>query len=365
MLYLGKEFDKFADSMAGWIERNKPTVRPATPEEQNKPFGFNPPTPEQRKKGFGWEFNIPLDKIWDSLKGNGFWNIFGPGVSGISSAHAGELPYGAAGAPKGSEMDPLYVKPIADLTVGPGMPGGTGWQPGLFAGPYGTTPAGRFAGPGAGYGPGRGAGSNAAIGNLGVRGFWTADKEEQAYDALVAQGASPDAAVGLISRWRYVEFSGGPTSVNPGSGAFGIGQWLTARRKRAIAGDTDFAHQLAYVGKEWSGDELRSFVLATAVKGDDEAARAATAYERAEGWNAGFNTDFYTARTKAGIAQVRKELEGLVAAKADQSTIIKKADGAAKGNVHIPNVYHNGQSSEYPAPGEKSSMMNMKLFQQD
>lgn len=74
MLYLGKEFDKFADSMAGWIERNKPTVRPATPEEQNKPFGFNPPTPEQRKKGFGWEFNIPLDKIWDSLKGNGFWN---------------------------------------------------------------------------------------------------------------------------------------------------------------------------------------------------------------------------------------------------------------------------------------------------
>ena len=79
--------------------------------------------------------------MWDNIKG---W-------FGVSPAKAGEL----NGSPKGSQNDPVYVKPIFDPSVGPGYPGGTGWQPGLFAGPYGTTPGGRFAAPGAGFGPGR------------------------------------------------------------------------------------------------------------------------------------------------------------------------------------------------------------------
>jgi hypothetical protein len=155
-------------------------------------------------------------------------------------------------------------------------------------------------------------GGEAAVGDLGVRGFWTPAKEKEAYDKLVAGGMSPDGAVGLISRWRYVESPGGPTSVNPQSGAYGIAQALGPRKPGFLAAGSDFGKQLDRVvteaqtsEKAASGDYLHR------AKGDEEGAEAASSYERAEGWNKAAHRDYFTTRTKAGMSKVREDLKKL------------------------------------------------------
>jgi hypothetical protein len=172
-----------------------------------------------------------------------------------------------------------------------------------YPGRVGRSSVGRVSGAG---------GGSAAIGNLGVKGFWTPENEKKAYDKLVAGGFTPDAAMGYISRWRYVESSGGPTSVNASSGAYGIAQALGSRKAGYLASGGDFDKQLDQVIRESKGyGGEKSGYLARSAIGDIEGGKAATAFERAEGYSPGSHTDYYTARTIAGIAKIREDLRRL------------------------------------------------------
>jgi hypothetical protein len=140
--------------------------------------------------------------------------------------------------------------------------------------------------------------------------WWTPDRLAYAVSYLVNNGLSPWGAAALVSRWVNVESSGGPPSVNPKSGAFGIAQWLGPRRP-SIYGDTNFDDQLAYVVQELNSSERRAGVLLRTATDAYSGARAATAYERAEDWNAGTNTDRWTARTAVGAASVLQNWQGV------------------------------------------------------
>lgn len=141
--------------------------------------------------------------------------------------------------------------------------------------------------------------------------WWTANRQAYAFSFLTGgAGLSPYGAAGLVSRWANVEAGGGPASRNPSSGAFGIAQWLGAR-KAGINGNTDFAAQLGYAANELNSSERRAGDVLRAARTADEGARGASMYERAEGYNANTGRDNYTARTAAGIANVLASVSGL------------------------------------------------------
>lgn len=132
--------------------------------------------------------------------------------------------------------------------------------------------------------------------------YWTPQIQAYAVGFLVDSGVPLYGAAGLVSRWMNVEASGGPTSVNPNSGAFGIAQWLGAR-KPPIAGDTSLEDQLAYVVQELNSGE-RGAPYVFAANDIQSGAVGASAYERAEGSAQLFPRDNYTSRTAAGIPAV-------------------------------------------------------------
>lgn len=134
--------------------------------------------------------------------------------------------------------------------------------------------------------------------------FWTAQNQLHAMQALM-QGARLSAigAAGLVSRWVNVEAAQGPTAVNPSSGAFGIAQWLGSRKAR-IYPNTNFDAQLNFAVSELNGTEARAGNVLRAANSPDEAARGASMYERAEGYNASTGRDNWTNRTAAGIPSV-------------------------------------------------------------
>ena len=113
---------------------------------------------------------------------------------------------------------------------------------------------------------------------------------------------SDHGAAGLVARWGF-EAPNGPSSVNPKSGAFGIAQWL-GPRKPGVAGDASFDGQLAYAAKELNGPESRAAGFLRNANDPASAAQGASAFERAENYNASTNTDTLTARTEAAIPGV-------------------------------------------------------------
>lgn len=146
-------------------------------------------------------------------------------------------------------------------------------------------------------------------------GFWTAANQAYATAYLVNNGGlSPYGAAGLVSRWANVEsIAAGPTAVNPSSGAFGIAQWLGAR-KHPINGNTSLDAQLVYVIQELNGTESRAGNVLRSASDENTAAIGASMYERAEGYNAGTGRDNFTNRTAAGVAGVLAAYGGGAAA---------------------------------------------------
>lgn len=152
------------------------------------------------------------------------------------------------------------------------------------------------------------------------------------------QGARLSAmgAAGLVSRWVNVESTAsGPAAVNPSSGAFGIAQWLGAR-KRGIYPNTNFDAQLNYAASELNGVEARAGNVLRNAGSPDEAARGASMYERAEGYNASTGRDNWTNRTAAGIPSVY----ALLGSPAPQNTAV---------NTDASDSY---QDSAISAPGD-------------
>jgi hypothetical protein len=133
--------------------------------------------------------------------------------------------------------------------------------------------------------------------------WWTSDKQAYAVNYLTGRGLSPWGAAALVSRWTNVESAGGPSSVNRYSGAFGIAQWLGAR-KIPIAGNTNFDAQLGYVVAELNGSESRAGALLRSAVDAYSGAVGASAYERAEGYNSSTGIDNFTSRTASGVAAV-------------------------------------------------------------
>ncbi len=135
-------------------------------------------------------------------------------------------------------------------------------------------------------------------------GWWTNERKRYAAQYLINNASlSPMGAAGLVSRWANVEASGGPTSVNPSSGAFGIAQWLGSRLP-PIKGNVNFDAQLAYAARELNGSEARAGNALRSATSFAEAARGASMYERAEGYNSATGKDNWTARTQAGIPAI-------------------------------------------------------------
>ena len=134
--------------------------------------------------------------------------------------------------------------------------------------------------------------------------WWTTERKRYAGQYLI-HGAALTAigSAGLVSRWANVEASGGPASVNPYSGAFGIAQWLGSRLP-PIKGNTNFDAQLAYAVRELNGSETRAGNVLRNARTVTEAARGASMYERAEGYNAATGTDNWTAKTASGIPSI-------------------------------------------------------------
>jgi hypothetical protein len=134
-------------------------------------------------------------------------------------------------------------------------------------------------------------------------GWWTSARKAYALNYLLGAGLSPYGAAGLVSRWANVEASGGPSSVNPYSGAFGIAQWLGSRLP-PIRGNTNFDAQLSYVVQELNGPESRAADVLWSAQSAWEGARGASMYERAEGYNAATGVDNFTQRTANGIPAI-------------------------------------------------------------
>ncbi|TIT96541.1 MAG: hypothetical protein E5W43_21560 [Mesorhizobium sp.] len=144
----------------------------------------------------------------------------------------------------------------------------------------------------------------------GTRGWWTPERQSQAYQTLTAGGLSDAGARGLISRWMNVEAAGGPSTVNS-IGASGVAQWLGSRKARLMAfakargkdwNDADTQYQ--FVLSELNGPESRAGSMLRNAKTDAQGATGASMFERAEGYNSWSGMDAYTGRTYRGMKAI-------------------------------------------------------------
>lgn len=146
--------------------------------------------------------------------------------------------------------------------------------------------------------------------------WWNGARYAHAVERLEKEaGLSPIGAKALVARWAFVESPNGPGSVNPTTGAFGIAQWLGYRRRKGIAGDTNFDDQLTHAINELNSSEGRASSALKSAKTPYDAARGASMYERAEGYNPTTGTDNFT----AGIAGRLRNLRASAAARAGSS----------------------------------------------
>lgn len=142
---------------------------------------------------------------------------------------------------------------------------------------------------------------SATVGTSGSS-WWTPARQAEAYSRLTKEAGLSDAgARALISRWMNVEAPGGPGSVNPSSGAIGIGQWLGARKAGV---DGDFGDQLSHAISELNGSESAAGRALRSAQTAQQGAIGASMYERAEGYNSVTGIDNWTAKTLAGMSAV-------------------------------------------------------------
>lgn len=136
-------------------------------------------------------------------------------------------------------------------------------------------------------------------GNFGQKGWWTPERQSYGIDYLMKNaGLTEDGAKALVSRWRFVESPGGPTAVNPKSGAAGIAQGLGSRR----AGYTgSFDDQLKNAARELNGSEGRAKKL---LNTPGMAAVGASQFERAEGYDPKTGRDNFTDRVAEGMKHI-------------------------------------------------------------
>jgi hypothetical protein len=224
-----------------------------------------------------------------SLQGlGGWWRSHAPSWLGGGGNTGGVTQNGVPV----SDSNPLAVN-VVRADVGTGS--GSGW----FNGAMGAV--GRALGLSGGVGGGGVGGNNSGPhgGSRGIGGWWTPDRMSHAVDRLMKEsGLTREGAAGLVARWSGVESPGGPTAVNPLSGAAGIGQWL-GPRKDADAVSGDFDRNLTHAIQELNTTEKRAGDALRSARTGREGARGASMFERAEGYNGATGTDNFTGSTPA------------------------------------------------------------------
>jgi hypothetical protein len=192
--------------------------------------------------------------------GGGFWNWLTGGGSPTSSG--GGSGGGGGGDGGGGDIFTRTIKKITRTLLPSGSPGGGG--------------------------------------NKGVGGWWTPERIQHAADRLQKEaGLSEMGAAGLVARWAGIEAPGGPTAVNPTSGAAGINQALGSRKPAGYAG-WSFDQQLDYIIKTDLPSERRAYEQLKTAKTMGDAARGGSMYERAEQYNPVTGIDSQTANTPVG-----------------------------------------------------------------
>jgi len=195
----------------------------------------------------------------------------------------------------------------------------------------------------------------AAVGaSAGVRGWWTKERQQHAYERLTKEGGFSDqGAKGFISRSMNVEASGGPGEVNS-IGATGIAQWLGSRKKRLLQmaqeqgkSWNDFDLQLSHVIEESKGSEIKAGQRFRTAKTAEEAAVAASMYERAEGYNSLTGRDNFTGRTLGGMRGIEKYVGATLAGAATSAKLTavnnnsNTSSSTSSHEMHVGNIHVN------------------------
>ncbi len=108
------------------------------------------------------------------------------------------------------------------------------------------------------------------------------ERQQHAVDVLAKGGASELGAKALVARWSAVEARGGPTSVNPRSGAFGIAQCLSRDRLASIRGYAGFNARLQHAPHELHTTERWALAKFNAATTPFEGATGVPMSERVE-----------------------------------------------------------------------------------
>lgn len=158
--------------------------------------------------------------------------------------------------------------------------------------------------------------------------WWTPERQAYAANYLVKNaGLSKYGAAGLVARWAGVEASGGPSSYNSqggGNGAIGIGQWRGSRQGGLTTKST-FDDNLAHAVQDLKHpDQRAAYEQLQSAKSENDGARGASMYERAEGFDAKTGNDNFTSKTP--VASVYNTVFG----------------GAASPNAPMPTFAHAG-----------------------
>ncbi|MBZ9683204.1 phage tail-type lysozyme domain-containing protein [Mesorhizobium sp. CO1-1-2] len=201
----------------------------------------------------------------------------------------------------------------------------------------------------------------------GTRGWWTPERQSQAYQTLTGGGLSDAGARGLISRWMNVEAAGGPSTVN-GVGASGVAQWLGPRKARLMAyakahgkNWNDEATQYQFVLSELNGQESRAGSMLRHAKTDAQGATGASMYERAEGYNAWNGMDNFTGKTYRGMRGINTGAKS--AALSNISSTHTATTSTSSVENHIGKVEVHSQATD--ANGVASDIndaLNRRLF---
>ena len=156
-------------------------------------------------------------------------------------------------------------------------------------------------------------------------GWWTAAREEEAYNYLRKEvGLSDAGAKGMVARWAYVESTGrGTGDFNlKGGGHFGIGQWSRARGGSMDLLKKSLGEQLGLFKTDLDLPEqaIAKKTLMDA-KTSIEGAIGAAQYERAEGYQ--------KAHPERGDNWVNKTLNGMASFRSDAAALKDAADASA------------------------------------
>lgn len=190
-----------------------------------------------------------------------------------------------------------------------------------------------------------------------VGGWWTPERRAYAIEYLMKHaGLSEHGAAGLVARWAAIEASGGPSSVNPKSGAEGVAQWLGSRKRPGYTDSGSLEKNLEHAVWELKNTEKSAASVLRKARTPWEGAVGASMYERAEGYQARTGVDFFTGRTPVENVmndwKARKEKEnGAAFRKAKEAGYVEGAEKAMPLFVRVHGAPRSTKISVDPGTG--------------